>query len=46
MKAAGLTEIDFTAKWGKPLCGADEFPNFRAAQANDILAWVNEKAGA
>jgi hypothetical protein len=45
MAHAGLTEIDFKAKFGKPLCGEDEFPNFRASEVNDLLAWINSKAG-
>jgi phage recombination protein Bet len=42
---AALSDVDFVAKWGKPLTDADGFPNFRATQANDLLAWINEKAG-
>lgn len=45
MKNAGLTTIDFVAKWGKPLCGDDEFPNFKAGDVNSILEWINSKAG-
>ena len=42
---AALTDLDFKAKWGKPLTDEGGFPNFRADQANSILAWINERAG-
>ena len=42
---AALTDLDFKAKFGKPLVDEGGFPNFQASQANELLAWINERAG-
>lgn len=46
LEHAALTDLDFSAKWGKPLTDAEGLPNFLASQANAILAWINERTGA
>lgn len=43
MANAGLTDVDLSAKFGKPLCDG-ELPNYTFADFNAIAAWINERA--